>query len=291
MSDLARRTLPRARMARRRLTAVVGWSVAAVAFGILALAMLHILGLTFVRGLAALGPRILTHNTEGTGGGLHNAIVGTFALSLGALLLVAPLGVTVGIYLSEFGHGRFAALVRFLSDVLVGVPSIVLGYFGYITLVLKFGWRFSLAAGAVTLAILMLPYVVRTTEQALRRVPVALREAAYALGGNDRQVVLRILLRAAAPGVLTGLLLALTLATGETAPLLYTAGWSNYVWSGRLIHQPVAYLTYVIWSFIGEPFRSAHRLAYAAAFLIVIFILLINGVTRFALARFFGDSR
>ncbi len=291
MSEIRRRTLPRSRILRRRLTAAVGWSVAAAAFGVLALAMLHILGLTFLRGLSALGPGIFTRNTEGMAGGLRNAVVGTLVLSGGALLLVAPLGMAVGVYLSEFGRGRFATSVRFLSDVLVGVPSIVLGYFGYIALVIDLGWRFSLAAGAITLAILMLPYVVRTTEQALRRVPTALREAAYALGGNDRQVVLRILMRAAAPGILTGLLLALTLATGETAPLLYTAGWSNYVWHGRLTHQPVAYLTYVIWSFIGEPFRSAHRLAYAAAFLIVVFILLINGGARLILARVFGPDR
>jgi phosphate transport system permease protein len=291
MAESPRLAIPRARLRRRRLASAIGWSAAGGAFGLLVLAMLHILGLTFLRGLAALGPKILSRDTEGMGGGLRNAVVGTLVLSGGALLLTAPLGMAVGVYLSEFGRGRFAAAVRFLSDVLVGVPSIVLGYFGYIALVIGLGWRFSLAAGAVTLAILMLPYVVRTTEQALRRVPNALREAAYALGGNDRQVVFRILLRAAAPGILTGLLLALTLATGETAPLLYTAGWSNYLWSGRLTHQPVAYLTYVIWSFIGEPFRSAHRLAYAAAFLIVAFILLINVGARFLLARVFGPDR
>jgi phosphate transport system permease protein len=291
MAESPRLAIPRARLRHRRLASAIGWSAAGGAFGLLVLAMLHILGLTFLRGLAALGPKILSRDTEGMGGGLRNAVVGTLVLSGGALLLTAPLGMAVGVYLSEFGRGRFAAAVRFLSDVLVGVPSIVLGYFGYIALVIGLGWRFSLAAGAVTLAILMLPYVVRTTEQALRRVPNALREAAYALGGNDRQVVFRILLRAAAPGILTGLLLALTLATGETAPLLYTAGWSNYLWSGRLTHQPVAYLTYVIWSFIGEPFRSAHRLAYAAAFLIVAFILLINVGARFLLARVFGPDR
>jgi phosphate transport system permease protein len=291
MSEARRPPLPRVRILRRRITAVLGWSAACAAFALLALAMLHILGLTFLRGLGALGPEIFTRNTEGVEGGLRNAVVGTLVLSGGALLLSAPVGMAIGVYLSEFGRGPFASLVRFLSDVLVGVPSIVLGYFGYIALVIDLGWRFSLAAGAVTLAILMLPYVVRTTEQSLRRVPTALREAAYALGGNDRQVVFCILLRASAPGILTGLLLALTLATGETAPLLYTAGWSNYVWNGRLTHRPIAYLTYVIWSFIGEPFRSAHRLAYAAAFLIVVFILLINGGARLVLARVFGPER
>lgn len=253
--------------------------------------MLHILWLTFSRGLAALGPQTLTHVTVGTSGGLRNAIIGTLVLSASALLLAAPVGVCIGIYLSEFGHGRFAASVRFLCDVLVGVPSIVLGYFGYIALVIGLGWHFSLAAGAITLAILMLPYVVRTTEQALRRVPTGLREAGYSLGGNDRQVVTQILLRAAAPGILTGLLLALTLATGETAPLLYTAGWSNYTWNGRIVHQPIAYLTYVIWSFIGEPFRSAHRLAYASAFLIIAFILLLNWGTKLIIGQLGGTKR
>ncbi|MGH7212127.1 MAG: PstA family ABC transporter permease, partial [Acetobacteraceae bacterium] len=182
-------------------------------------------------------------------------------------------------------HTAWARTTRFLSDVLVGMPSIVLGYFGYITMVQDLGWGFSVAAASIVLALISLPYICRTTELALAQVPNELREAAYALGAGDARVLFRISLPVALPGVLTGILLALAISVGETAPLLYTAGWSNYLWNGQLTHAPIGYLTYAIWTFINEPFASANALAYAAALLVTLFVLLINIASRLILMR------
>lgn len=269
----------------RRLFSAAGWAICGFALLLLSVSIVWILAVVFVRGFSALSPSLFTTVTQGRGGGLLNAIEGTAVLSFGALLLAIPLGVSAGIYVSEYSFSRWAAIIRFLADVLVGVPSIVMGYFGYITMVEWLGWNFSVAAGAIILAIICMPYICRTTELALAQVPADLREAAYALGTNDRRVILRICLPAALPGVLTGVLLALAISVGETAPLLYTAGWSSFLWDGRLTHSPIGYLTYCIWTFINEPFASANALAYAAAFLVTIFVLIINMLSRFVLHR------
>jgi phosphate transport system permease protein len=250
------------------------------AFAIVVVPLFNILWMTLVKGGAALSPALFTQVTNGISGGLLNAIEGTLVLSGGALLFAAPIGVLSGIYLSEYGNGRWAYIVRFLADVLTGVPSIVLGYFAYVTLVVGLGWQFSALAGAITLAIMIMPYIARFTELAMRQNPTSLREAAYALGCKEHQVVLRVLLPAARSGVITGVLFALAISVGETAPLIYTAGWSNYLWNGHLTQEPIGYLTYVIWSFINQPFASAHALAYAAAFLVVTMVLAINLVAR-----------
>ena len=265
---------------RRRLFAYFGWGLCGLAFLLLGTAMVWILTVVFMRGAKALNFELLTHITEGTGGGLLNAIEGSLLLSLGGILLAGPVGLAAGIYLAEYDTGRLAPVIRFLADVLVGVPSIVIGYFGYVTMVAALGWQFSLAAGSIALAIVALPYICRTSEMAIRQVPRSMREAAYALGSSDSRVVLSICLPIALPGILTGILLALAIGIGETAPLLYTAGWSNYLWTGHFTKEPVGYLTYAIWAFITEPFESAHALAYAAAFLVTLFVLVISILSR-----------
>ena len=270
---------------RRRVFDYLGWTMSALAFLLLGGAMVWILATIFVNGLGSLTPQVVTQVTEGTGGGLLNAIEGTAVMSLGGVLLAVPPGLACGIYLAEFDCGSLAPVIRFLVDVLVGVPSIVIGYFGYVTMVVTLGWQFSAAAGSVALAIISLPYISRTTEMALRQVPQGLREAAYALGAADRQVVLGVTLPAALPAVLTGILLALAISVGETAPLLYTAGWSNYLWNGHIVREPIGYLTYVIWAFITEPFASAHALAYAAALFVTLFVLVISVLSRMLLGR------
>ena len=265
---------------RRSLFNVFFAALCVAAFAIVVVPLFNILWMTLVKGGAALSPALFTQVTNGISGGLLNAIEGTLVLSGGALLFAAPIGVLSGIYLSEYGNGRWAYIVRFLADVLTGVPSIVLGYFAYVTLVVGLGWQFSALAGAITLAIMIMPYIARFTELAMRQNPTSLREAAYALGCKEHQVVLRVLLPAARSGVITGVLFALAISVGETAPLIYTAGWSNYLWNGHLTQEPIGYLTYVIWSFINQPFASAHALAYAAAFLVVTMVLAINLVAR-----------
>lgn len=273
------------RRLQRRLFSAFGWAGTALALLLPSGAMVWILTTVFIRGAGALSWSLLTTVTQGNGGGLLNAIEGIAVLSVGAMLLAVPFGVASGIYTSEYLHGAWAPAIRFLADILVGVPSIVLGYFGYVTMAEWLGWDFSVAAGSITVAIICLPCISRTTELALQQVPADLREAAFALGADDRRVILRICLPAALPAILTGILLALAISVGETAPLLYTAGWSDFLWNGQLTHSPIGYLTYAIWTFINEPFASAHALAYAAAFLVTTFVLIVNIVSRFVFDR------
>lgn len=265
---------------KRRIFSYLGWGLCGLAFVLLGGAMVWILTIVFLRGAGALRFAVLTQITQGVGGGLLNAIEGSLLLAAGGILLAAPLGLAAGIFLSEYETSPAAGPIRFLVDVLVGVPSIVIGYFGYVTMVAGLGWQFSIAAGSIALAIIALPYVCRTSEMAIRQVPRSIREAAYALGSTESRVALGICVPAALPGILTGILLALAIAIGETAPLIYTAGWNNYLWTGHLTKEPVGYLTYAIWAFITEPFASAHALAYAAAFLVTAFVLIISIVSR-----------
>jgi phosphate transport system permease protein len=236
-------------------------------------------------GLSAFSPLLFTTVTNGTAGGLLNAIEGTFVISIGAMIIAVPVGVGAGIYLSEYGNNKLGSTIRFLSDVLTGTPSIVLGYFSYIVFVISLGWDFSVLAGAITIAILIVPYLARITELALRQVPNTMREAGFALGATEPTVVFKIILPGAASGVVTGALLALAISVGETAPLIYTAGWSNYLWNGKLTHSPIGYLTYVIWSFIDQPYAESHALAYAAAFLVMMVVLAINVGVRLTVRR------
>ena len=269
----------------RRLASLGGWTFTGACLIVLSVLMVWILEVVFVRGISALKFSVLTTITQGNGGGLLNAIEGTLVLSGGALLLAVPFGVAAGIYSAEYRFSRWAVTIRFLADVLVGVPSIVVGYFGYVGMVEWLGWSFSVVAVSLKNAIISLPYICRTTELALRQVSNDLRDAAYSLGADDRRVILGVCLPAALPGILTGILLALAVSVGETAPLLYTAGWSNYLWDGHLTHSPIGYLTYAIWTFINEPFASANALAYAAALLVTGFVLIINILARVVLDR------
>lgn len=289
-------TVPQARTTnvalyrRRRIYNLLGWTLFGLFFALLAFALLDIVGTVLKRGWPALSLELFTSPTNGVSGGLLNAIVGTFALTVGSLILAAPVGIFGGIFVSEYQSSALARVIRYLSDVMVGVPSIVFGLFGYITMVTWLGWQFSMLAGCITLALMIIPYILRTTELALRGVAPELREAAYALGAGHATVVMRVILRSCLSRVLTGILLAMAISMGETAPLIYTVNWSNYVWDGHLTREPVAYLTYVIWSFINEPFDSAHALAYAAALLITVFVLVITIFARLALSKFSSNQ-
>jgi phosphate transport system permease protein len=287
IAEMVQRRLPKPRQIRlsRRFGSLAGWTLTGACLLVLSALMVWILVVVFMRGIGALKLSIFTTVTQGNGGGLLNAIEGTLVLSGGALLLAVPFGIASGIYSSEYPGSPWSKTIRFFADVLVGVPSIVVGYFGYVGMVQWLGWNFSVAAGSISLAIISLPYICRTTEFALRQVPNDLRDAAYSLGASERRVVFGICLPAAMPSILTGVLLALAVSVGETAPLLYTAGWSNFMWDGRLTHSPIGYLTYAIWTFINEPFASANRLAYAAALLVTGFVLIINVFARLVLER------
>ncbi len=268
---------------RRRAGALFGWAVCGAAFLLLGVAMCWIIGMILVRGISAITPVIFLEPTRGNAGGLLNAIEGTAVLAVGTLILAVPFGTAAGIYAAEFRRSFWAKTIRFFSDTLVGLPSIVLGYAGYVILVQALGWHFSAAAACITLSIICLPYISRSSELAFAAVPTELHEAAYAVGADERRVILGICLKVAMPGVLTGILLALAISVGETAPLLYTAGWSNYMWNGQIVRSPIAYLTYAVWTFINEPSAAANALAYAAALLVTVFVLLISVVSRLVL--------
>ncbi len=204
----------------RRVMTAFAWIFVVFSFLFVAAMFVSIIGDVLIHAWPALTPKLLTDITSGIGGGLKNAIEGTMVMSVGALLLAAPIGISAGIYLSEHGRGGAGKVLRFLSDVLVGIPSIVLGYVGYITMVIYLGWQFSVAAGIITLTVMLLPYIARSTELALANIPLAVREAGYGLGAGEGRVVLSILLPGAAPAIMTGLFYAVALSMGET-PLCY----------------------------------------------------------------------
>lgn len=270
---------------RRAVVSTIGWAACGLALLLVIGPLLDIVGVVAFNGLSAFSVKLFTTVSNGTGGGLLNAIEGTVVISIGAMLMAVPIGVGAGIYLSEYGNNKLGSTIRFLSDVLTGTPSIVLGYFSYIVFVTTLGWDFSVLAAAITIAILIVPYLARITEIALRQVPDTMREAGFALGAAEPTVVFKIILPGAASGVVTGALLALAISVGETAPLIYTAGWSNYLWDGKLTHSPIGFLTYVIWTFIDQPNAESHALAFAAAFIVMLVVLAINIGVRLVVRR------
>jgi phosphate transport system permease protein len=222
------------------------------------------------------------------GGGMGNAIVGTLELVGLACLFAIPVGVLGGVYLAELGRGRFGHAVRFAADVLTGVPSIVVGIFVYTLLVVTMK-RFSALAGGVALAVIMLPVVIRTTEELVRLVPDGLREAALALGVPRWRATVKVVLRTAAPGIATGVMLAVARAAGETAPLLFTA-FNNRFWSDGLT-QPIASLPVQIFTYAVAPYEDWHRQAWAGALTLVLLVLLLNLGARLLTRHRLGGGR
>ena len=220
-----------------------------------------------------LTPRLLTNDTAHLG--LQNAILGTLVLAFGVLIVAGPIGIGAGIYLAEFAGGRVASAVRSFSEVLAGVPSIVVGYTGYVLLVVQFHWGYSIVAGILALVTIVTPYIVKTTEVALRQVPDTLREGAVALGLTMTTTMWKVLLPPALPAIITGLVVALAISTGETAPLLYTAGFSDHNPVPALTHAPIGYLTYIAFTDIQLPSNQAHQLANAAADVTLVFLLIL----------------
>jgi phosphate transport system permease protein len=247
--------------------------------------LVWILWTTVSFGMSALNLSLLTQMTPppGTSGGLANALYGSAVMVLLAVVIGAPVGVAAGTYLAEHGrYSRLASVVGFLNDVLLSAPSIVIGLFVY-ELVVRPAGHFSGFAGALALAMILLPIVVRTTDEALRLVPDQMREAAFALGIPRWKITLQILYKAALTAIVTGVLLGIARISGETAPLLFTA-LNNQFWSAD-VSQPLANVPVVIFQYAMSPYDEWHALAWAGALILTAFVLGLNLVVRLIVRR------
>jgi phosphate transport system permease protein len=273
---------------RRRFKNLLAQTLAVLAavFGIFWLG--GILWTTLSKGLGALDASLFTQMTPPPGdkGGMLNAFFGSALMSLLGIAIGAPVGVLAGTYLAEYANGkwtaRLAEAVRFVNDILLSAPSIVLGLFVYTLVVARMG-HFSAIAGAIALAFIVLPVVVRTTDEMLRLVPAQMREAALSLGVPQWKVTVQVLYRGASAGIVTGILLALARVSGETAPLLFTA-LNNQYWSTDLT-APMANVPVVIFQFAMSPFEDWHTLAWAGAFVLTMFVLAVSLIARLILMR------
>ena len=266
---------------RRQLTNKIGLTLSMAAMTLGLAALLSILFVLFWNGLAALEPSLFTQDTPapGTeGGGLRNAIVGSLMIVGLAVLVSTPIGILAGVYLTEYGDSsKTAEFTRFVTDIMLSAPSIVLGLFVYAIAVATVG-NFSGYAGSLALSLIAIPVVMRTTENMLRLVPGSLREAAFALGAPRWKVATMVSLRAAKSGVITGLLLAVARISGETAPLLFTA-LNNQFFSSDM-GAPMANLPVVIFQFAMSPYDNWINLAWGGALLITLAVLVLNILAR-----------
>ena len=265
---------------RRLLTNRVMTTLTAVCAFLAVAVLVLILGYIAYRGITAINLRFLTDTPKpvGEGGGIGNAIVGSFVLILLACVIGMPIGIAAGVYLAEFGHGWFGRIVRFVTDTLTGVPSIIVGVFVYAVIVLP-QKHFSTLAGGVALALIMIPIVARTTEEMIRLVPVSLREGALALGAPQWKVTLGVVIPAASSGIATGAMLAVARVSGETAPLLFTAFGSRYF--NWYLDKPTASMPVQIYNYAISPYDEWHAQAWAATLILMTLILTINIIVRF----------
>lgn len=265
---------------RRRLTNAMGLSVSVVAMAFGLFWLCWILWTLLVHGLPAMTPAVFAKMTPppGSSGGLFNAIYGSVMMTIGGTLIGTPIGIMAGTYLAEFGHrGWLAPITRFINDILLSAPSIVIGLFIYEVYVVHVK-HFSGWAGTFALAIIVIPIVIRTTENMLRLVPSTLREAAAALGAPQWKIISFVTLRAARAGIITGVMLAIARISGETAPLLFTS-LNNQFWNNDM-NQPMANLPVVIFQFAMSPYEDWQKLAWAGALLITASVLTLNILAR-----------
>lgn len=265
---------------KRRATSALMTSLTALCTALAVSALLIILFYIAWQGIGSLSLQFLIDSPKpvGEGGGIGNAILGSVVLLLISSVIGLPLGICVGVYLSEIGRGRLAGAVRFIVDTLTGIPSIVTGVFVYAILVLPMQ-HFSAIAGGVALAMIMIPIVARTTEEMLKLVPHSMREGALALGAPQWRVILGVVIPAAAPGIATGAMLAIARVSGETAPLLFTAFGSRFF--PESLNEPIASLTVQIYNYAISPYDEWHAQAWAATLVLMTLVLGINIMVRF----------
>jgi len=270
----------------RALRSIMLTSLAWVSALLASVPLFSVLYMLITRGGARLNLEIFTELPPAgfeTGGGFGNALVGTFVMVGIAAVIAIPIGIMAAIFLAELGpHSRLAALSRFAAKTLTGLPSILAGVFAYAMVVLTTG-TYSAPAGGVALAVLMLPIVVLTAEEAMKMVPKIMKDAAYGMGSTNTQVICKVVLPTAMPAILTGVMLAVARAAGETAPLLFTALFSNYwiIDGGHVAAMsPTASLAVLIYNFSGMPFDNQLELAWAASLVLVLIVLVVNIVSR-----------
>jgi phosphate transport system permease protein len=254
------------------------WLVCSVALVLVMLPSVAIIVGLVQQALPALGWHLFTATTAN--GGLQNAIFGSLVLCAGILILAGPIGIAGGIYLAEFAHLRQGSLIRLGYETLAGVPSIVVGFVGYIALDIALHWGFSLLAGILALSAIVLPYVVKSTELALVQVPSTLRDGAAALGLSRLTALRRAILPPAIPAIASGLVVALAISVGETAPLLYTVGFSQQNPSFQLFQHPMGYLTYVVFNDATLPSAYDHALAGSAGVILIGILLVLIAIGR-----------
>jgi len=273
------------RNVRRRIISTIAVTLCLLSVIIALVPLGFILFFVVTRGAGSLNWDFFTQLPKPvgeSGGGMANAIVGTLMLSgLGAVFAI-PVGIVSGVYMSEYAGTRFASAVRFAADTLNGVPSIVIGVFVYGIVVLQMR-QFSMLAGSVALGVMMIPIIARTTEELLRLVPQTLREGALALGATRARATFSVVLPAALPGIITGVILALARIAGETAPLLFTS-FNNRFWNTNPL-QPTASLTVQIFTYASSPYEDWHRQAWAGALVLVSIVLTCSLLARWATRR------
>lgn len=293
MSDLAARGFPSRSATLRHLRAGIFWAFCAVALAIIIAPCIAIVGSLIVQAAPVLRPSLFTNTTLAASVdytnlatvGLLNGLLGTLYMSVGVLIVAGPIGILGGLYVAEFAPPRLRAVVRFFSEVLSGVPSIIVGYVGYTALVVGLHWGYSLLGAVLALSAIILPYIVKTTEVAFEHVPRSLREGAAALGLSRGHTIRSVLLPPALPGVVSGLVISLAISMGETAPLLFTANWWDQNPKLALLHQPFPYLTGVTFNGIQLPYPDEHELAAAAALVTVLLVLAFILIGRAITAR------
>jgi phosphate transport system permease protein len=276
---------------RRRAVNAVAMALSGFAAAVGLAFLVWILWVTLKNGLGAIDLKLFTKITaHGAEGGLSNAIVGSLVMDVIALAICAPIGVLAGTFLAEYANRtKLGAIIRFLNDILLSAPSIVLGLFVYMIVVLPMSnltdgaVSFSGLAGAIALALIGLPVIVRTTDEMLQLVPGTLREAALSLGIPQWKLTVQVLMRAATSGIVTGVLLALARLAGETAPLLFTAFGNNFMTLDPL--DKMSSLPQVIYQYANDPGEAMHALAWAGAFVVTLFVLLLSLASRLLFAR------